>query len=297
MPSPLEDWYYHIPVCTRVYMTAIFALTLAEQLDFVSATQLFYTPSHTFTRQEYWRPLTSFLYLGRFSFEWFLNMYFIVQYCRDLEEGSYLNRPADFAWLLLLLCSAILLVASLLANPYFLAHMLVASLTYMWSRFYSHTFISFMGLLTMPAAYFPWVMVAFSLVVEQGWPTFELLAIAVGHVFWFLAEEWPRRAESAGARPLAAPQFLCRLLHQTTPAEDEVRLADLGIDMNVFAGDTPADTRDPPPLYTEQVTVHTPPARQSEDLPRQSEESQDGTEDKETRLRQRTVRTDIAELD
>ncbi|KAJ2381418.1 hypothetical protein GGI05_005992, partial [Coemansia sp. RSA 2603] len=143
MPSPLEDWYYNIPVFTRVYMTAIFALTLAEQLDFVHLTQLYYT-RQTIPRQQYWRLLTSFLYLGRFSFEWFLNMYFIVQYCRDLEEGSYLNRPADFAWLLLLLCSTIVLIASFVANPYFLAHMLVASLTYMWSRFYSHTFISFL---------------------------------------------------------------------------------------------------------------------------------------------------------
>ncbi|KAJ2776855.1 hypothetical protein GGI15_004707 [Coemansia interrupta] len=296
MPSPLEDWYYHIPVCTRVYMTAIFALTLAEQLDIVPATKLYYTPSRAFSRQEYWRLLTSFLYLGRFSFEWFLNMYFIVQYCRDLEEGSYLNRPADFCWLLVLLCSAILLVASLVSNPYFLAHMLVASLTYMWSRFYSHIFISFMGLLTMPAAYFPWVMLAFSLVIEPGWPVFELLAIAIGHVFWFLAEEWPRRAESAGVTPLAAPAFLCRLLNQTTAAEDEDRLAELGIDMAVFDDGTQPGARDPPPLYTEQA-VPEQPAQQPEAPSRQSEESQDHPDDKETQLRQRSVRTDIVELD
>ncbi|KAJ2600182.1 hypothetical protein H4R99_003435 [Coemansia sp. RSA 1722] len=78
-----------------------------------------------------------------------------------------------------------------------------------------------MFLLTMPAAYFPWVKIAFSLVIENSWPVTELVAIAIGHLFWFLAEEWPTRVESGGSRPLSAPAALCRLFRQTDAREEE----------------------------------------------------------------------------
>ncbi|KAJ2457375.1 hypothetical protein GGF42_002710 [Coemansia sp. RSA 2424] len=213
MPSPIEEWYLQIPICTRVYMTATFALTLALQMEWTTPFQVFYNYEYAFSKGQYWRVATTFLYMGKFSLEWLLNMYFIIQYCRDLEEGSFLNRPADFAWLLILMCVTLLVVAPYLGFVY-LGSLLVSSLTYIWSRFYSYLFINFMGLFTISAAYFPWVMLAFSSVVESRWPKGELAAIGVGHVFWFLSEEWPRRAESGGSRLLRAPKVLCKLLHQ-----------------------------------------------------------------------------------
>ncbi|KAJ2885390.1 hypothetical protein H4R27_001421 [Coemansia aciculifera] len=213
MPTPIEEWYFQIPTCTRIYMTATVVLTLALQLEWMTPFQVFYNYDYAFSRGQYWRVFTTFLYMGKFSLEWLLNMYFIIQYCRDLEEGSFLNRPADFAWLLILMCITLLVVAPYLGFIY-LGSLLVSSMTYMWSRFYSYLFINFMGLFTVSAAYFPWVMLAFSSVVESRWPKGELAAIGVGHVFWFLSEEWPRRVESGGSRPLRAPKVLCKLLHQ-----------------------------------------------------------------------------------
>ncbi|KAJ2844140.1 hypothetical protein J3B02_005055 [Coemansia erecta] len=271
MPSPLEEWYFRIPICTRVYMTGIFALTLAVQLEFVNPLQLFYSYNLAISKGQYWRLITSFLYLGNFSLDWFLNMYFIVQYCRDLEEGTYLNRPADFAWMMILVCSTILATASLVES-FFLGHMLVSALTYMWSRFYSHMFISFMGLFTMPAAYFPWVMIAFSLVIENSWPVKELVAIAIGHVFWFLAEEWPRRAESGGSRPLSAPAVLCRLLHQTDARQEMVDEADIDGAPELVMRAEPA-VNELPPEYTESDPLPT----QNDNSVSISEQQEDAT--------------------
>ncbi|KAJ2043568.1 hypothetical protein GGI13_002466 [Coemansia sp. RSA 455] len=209
-------------------MTATVVLTLALQLEWTTPFQVFYSYDYAFTRGQYWRVFTTFLYMGKFSLEWLLNMYFIIQYCRDLEEGSFLNRPADFAWLLILMCVTLLVVAPYLGFIY-LGSLLVSSMTYMWSRFYSYLIISFMGLFTVSAAYFPWVMLAFSSVVEGRWPMGELAAIGVGHVFWFLSEEWPRRVESGGYRPLRAPKVLCKLLHQDLDEEaDNVDNAGVG---------------------------------------------------------------------
>ncbi|KAJ2077372.1 hypothetical protein H4R24_005176 [Coemansia sp. RSA 988] len=218
MPNPLEEWYLQLPVFTRVYTTGIVLLTLALQMEWVTPFQLFHNYHNTFERGEYWRIFTTFMFLGGFSLDWILNIYFIVRYCRDLEEGSYLNRPADFVWMIILMCSALLALSPYLGVP-FLGDLLVSSLTYMWSRHYSYLFINIMGLFTTSAAYLPWILIAFSSLIENRWPTGDLVAIGIGHVFWFLSEEWPQRAESGGIRLLRAPRFLCRVFHQDTGEE------------------------------------------------------------------------------
>ncbi|KAJ2810593.1 hypothetical protein FBU31_007957, partial [Coemansia sp. 'formosensis'] len=201
---------------------------------------VFYNYEYAITRGQYWRVVTTFLYMGKFSLEWLLNMYFIIQYCRDLEEGSFLNRPADFAWLLILMCVTLLVVAPYLGFVY-LGSLLVSALTYLWSRFYSYMLINFMGLFTVSAAYFPWVMLAFSAVVESRWPRGELAAIGVGHVFWFLSEEWPRHAESGGSRPLRAPKVLCRLLRQDVDEDADI-VVGAGTEDQQYADDRDAGT-------------------------------------------------------
>ncbi|KAJ2862860.1 hypothetical protein GGI22_002090 [Coemansia erecta] len=222
MPNQLEEWYQQIPLCTRIYLTATVGLTLAVQMEFVTPYQLFYTYNYAVTRKQYWRVATTFLYLGRLSLDWMLNVYFIVRHWRDLEEGSYLTRPADFAWMLVLMC-AVLLAVSPYVGTLFLGNLLVTALTYVWSRHYSYMFLNIMGLFTISASYFPWCMIGFSLLVENRWPFAELVAIGVGHLFWFLSEEWPRRAESGGAQVLRAPKFLCRIMSQETDERhDEV---------------------------------------------------------------------------
>ncbi|KAJ2452106.1 hypothetical protein EV183_003153 [Coemansia sp. RSA 2336] len=213
MPNPLEEWYLQLPPFTRLYTTGIVGLTLALKLQLVTPFQLFYSYQTAFGQGEYWRILTSFLFLGELSFDWIFNIYFIVHYCRELEEGSYLNRPADFVWMVLLLCAALLIIAPYL-GAVFLGDVLVIALTYMWSRHYSFININLMGLFNFPAAYLSWIMVAFSSVVENRWPVAEVAVILLSHMIWFLSEEWPRRAESGGKRVIYAPRFLCKLLHQ-----------------------------------------------------------------------------------
>ncbi|ORX73383.1 Der1-like protein [Linderina pennispora] len=223
MPSPLEQWYFQIPPVTRYYITAVCLLTVATQLGWLGWFQLFYNYEYAFHKAQYWRLLTTFLYFGNFSLDWLLNMYFVIQYSRDLEEGSYLNRPADFFWLLILVCSSLLGMASLL-DISFLASPLNFTLTYIWARQYSYMNISFLGLFTFSAPYLPWVMAGFSSLVGNRWPVSDLVGIFVGHIFWFFEEEWPRRPESQGRRVLRAPRALCRLFHQDdneTPEPEE----------------------------------------------------------------------------
>ena len=48
-----------------------------------------------------WRLFTNFFFFGAISLDFFFHMFFLVRYCRMLEEGSFRGRPADFLLMLL----------------------------------------------------------------------------------------------------------------------------------------------------------------------------------------------------
>ena len=58
-----------------------------------------------------WRLFTNFFFFGAISLDFFFHMFFLVRYCRMLEEGSFRGRPADF--LLMLLFGGALLTLTL----------------------------------------------------------------------------------------------------------------------------------------------------------------------------------------
>jgi Derlin-2/3 len=45
--------------------------------------------------------VTNFLYFGPFGIDFLFHMFFLVRYCRNLEEGSFRGRSADFFYMLL----------------------------------------------------------------------------------------------------------------------------------------------------------------------------------------------------
>jgi len=48
-----------------------------------------------------WRLFTNFFFFGSLSLDFFFHMFFLVRYCRLLEEGCFRNRAADFLVMLL----------------------------------------------------------------------------------------------------------------------------------------------------------------------------------------------------
>jgi hypothetical protein len=101
MNDPLE-WYFDIPVISRTYLTASFVTTAACALDLVSPFSLYYNFNLIFRNGEVWRLLTNFFFFGKFSLEFIFHMYFLMRYCRLLEENSFRGRTADFVFMLFL---------------------------------------------------------------------------------------------------------------------------------------------------------------------------------------------------
>ena len=96
------EWYLEIPVVSRTYLTASFVTTAACALELVSPFSLYYNFKLIFHEGEVWRLLTNFLFFGKFSLEFVFHMYFLMRYCRLLEENSFRGRTSDFVFMLLL---------------------------------------------------------------------------------------------------------------------------------------------------------------------------------------------------
>lgn len=192
------SWINEIPIISRCYLTATFVVTTACFLDLVSPLTLYYNWDLVFYKGQYWRLITSFLFFGTFSLDFVFHMYFVMRYCRLLEEGSFRGRVADFVCLLvygalsMLICSTII---NKFSRIKFLGHPLTFMMVYLWSRDPDNAQIqmSFLGILQFRAPYLPWILLAFSLLI--GTPVeMDLLGILIGHIYYFFDYVYPQIA-------------------------------------------------------------------------------------------------------
>lgn len=91
----------------------------------------------------------------------------------------------------------------------FLGSPLAFTLVYIWSRRNPSVQMSFLGLFVFSAPFLPWVLLGFSLLLGGQFPTGDMMGIAVGHVYYFLEDIWPREAASGGVRYLKTPWIMC----------------------------------------------------------------------------------------
>ncbi|OMJ29911.1 Derlin-2 [Smittium culicis] len=131
---------------------------------------------------------------------------------RDVEEGSFRNRTADFFWFLLISVAFLLAISHIVYMP-FLGPALNYTITYFWSRQNPYVVMSFLGVFSFSAPYLPWVMMGISTLINNKVPTNDLIGIVLGHILWFFEEEWPRRPESNGFKLLKAPEILTNLFN------------------------------------------------------------------------------------
>uniref|UniRef100_H3GDY8 Derlin n=1 Tax=Phytophthora ramorum TaxID=164328 RepID=H3GDY8_PHYRM len=226
MNDPLE-WYYEIPVVSRLYLTGSFLTTTACALDLVSPFSLYFNFNLIFFKGQVWRLVTNFMFFGLFSLDFLFHMYFVL-----LEEGSFRGRTADFVYMLLLGAVVMILVAPFV-NIHFLGSSLTFMMVYLWGRRNEHVRMSFLGLFPFTAPYLPWVLFSFSILLGNS-ATTDLIGIIVGHIYYFLEDVYPTIASIRGwktQRPLATPRII-RYLFDPRPvvAAGEQVINDFGDD-------------------------------------------------------------------
>lgn len=121
----LQDWYLEIPPVTRFYLTCSVLVTVACSLEIISPFTLYFNVHLIFLKwqvslalgvrgrmtgvsiltlveaSQVWRLFTNFFFFGAVSLDFLFHMFFLVRYCRQLEEGSFRGRTADFLVMML----------------------------------------------------------------------------------------------------------------------------------------------------------------------------------------------------
>jgi Derlin-2/3 len=190
------SWYHEIPLISKLYLTSAVGITTACYLDLVSPLTLYYNYDLILNKGQYWRIITSFLFFGSFSLDFLFHMYFVVRYCRLLEEGTFRGRPADFMFMIIYGAVFMLIVTvtfDMFSRIKFLGHPLTFMMVYLWARDPDnyHIRMSFFGVLQFNAPYLPWMLLLFSLVL--GNPVeMDVLGIIVGHTYYFLDLVYPQ---------------------------------------------------------------------------------------------------------
>ncbi|KAL9818362.1 putative derlin [Arabidopsis thaliana] len=233
MAQAVEEWYKQMPIITRSYLTAAVVTTVGCSLELfigigvanewlslelsvviISPYNLYLNPTLVVKQYQFWRLVTNFLYFRKMDLDFLFHMFFLARYCKLLEENSFRGKTADFLYMLLFgatVLTGIVLIGGMI--PYlsvsfskiiFLSNSLTFMMVYVWSKQNPYIHMSFLGLFTFTAAYLPWVLLGFSILVgASAWGDF--LGMIAGHAYYFLAFVYPRMTDR---RPLKTPSFL-----------------------------------------------------------------------------------------
>lgn len=211
-----------MPVITRSYLTAATIVTVGCTLEIISPYSLYLNPKLVIHNYEIWRLLTNFLYFRKMDLDFLFHMFFLARYCKLLEENSFRGRTADFFYMLLFgatiltsfvfIGGAIPYVSESFARILFLSNSLTFMMVYVWSKHNPFIHMSFLGLFTFTAAYLPWVLLGFAVIVGNStW--IDLLGMIAGHAYYFLEDVYPHMT---GRRLLKTPSFIKSLFADET---------------------------------------------------------------------------------
>lgn len=203
------EWYANLPPITKFWFTACGLTTLGYHASLVNPRSLMLSWSIVRARWEAWRVATNFFFLGKLSLGFAMRMVMIATYGVALERASFtgVDGTADFLTFLLFGVVALApleLVAPSIAQAFY-GDSLIFMCLYMWSRENPRARVSIMGVVRVGAFYFPWAMLAMT-VLMGGDPVPDLLGIVVGHAYYFFSRLYPLRY---GCRPIIrTPQFV-----------------------------------------------------------------------------------------
>lgn len=209
-------------------MTAAIICSTACYLDLLSPLTMYYNFDLVLYKGQYWRLISSFIFFGSFSIDFLFHLYFVVRYCRLLEEGHFRGRPADFVWMIIIgifLHLVFAVTVDTFSKIRFLGHSLSFMMVYCWGRdpLNGEMQMNLLGLFPFQAPYLAWVLLVFSMVMGNPVET-DLLGIVVGHIYYFFDVVYPQIAIKRGwttryERVVTAPVALQYLFNERPHAQ------------------------------------------------------------------------------
>ncbi|CAB3408215.1 unnamed protein product [Caenorhabditis bovis] len=209
--SDLGDWLRTVPIITRHWFVISVILPLLGRFGFINPAWMFLEWNLVINKFQIWRPITALLFYPlspQTGFNWLMMVYFLYTYSKSLESDIFSGRPADYLYMLLIswfVCAGMCMAIGV----YFLLEPMVMCVLYVWCQMNKDTIVSFWFGMRFKAAYLPWVLCGFNAILRGGGLN-ELIGIFVGHVYYFLAFQYP--GDHNGVRILETPEFMYQLL-------------------------------------------------------------------------------------
>lgn len=200
----IEQWFWGIPIVTRLVITSALLLSAAVTFDIVTPLNLIYSSSLVWKEGQYWRIITSLLFYDRINFNCFFNLHTLYMFCRRQEEHFYLRDAFQFLFLLVRVGAALLFFSSspLSSGQFFLA------LMYLWCKRFPEEQLAIFFIVTVRAPYLPLVMVVMSLANSEDMMRTlkeDTIGLFVAHFFWYISDVFPM---ISGFDPLKLPRFV-----------------------------------------------------------------------------------------
>lgn len=217
-----EQWYKNLPILTRIGLTTIFGVTVLVQLEILNPGLLVLNWPLVVNKLQVWRLLTCVTFFGKFSFQFMFQLYFFSSFSSKLEQNEIFTRPGDYLFFLLVQILLLCVLSLALAWPTGLP-MLGPSLTfaiiYYWSRREPYAMLSFFSF-AIKGYQFPFCLIFFQMLIGGSiWG--DVLGLAAGHIYYFLAEVVP---QEYGRTLIKTPNFLVNLMshYMAAPAAGRV---------------------------------------------------------------------------
>lgn len=187
-------------------MLSVILMVLCS-LDVVSPFSLYLHWNLVLRERHYWRLVTNFFFYGDFGLPFFWSLYLLMFYSTSLEEMTFRNKSADFAYMIF--CGMVMLLTLSyvfgISNNFF-SSALLDIVTYVWSRKNPH---ARMQVLFFPirAVYLPWSLALVSLLMG-GSARDHLLGILCGHIYYFFTDVYPLMPTAKGFQLFRTPRLI-----------------------------------------------------------------------------------------
>ncbi|RXW16828.1 hypothetical protein EST38_g9016 [Candolleomyces aberdarensis] len=200
-----------IPPITRFVCVSTAGTTISVMMQLLDPKLIVYFHPWVWGKFQLWRVPSSF-FLASTNINFVFEMAMLYRNLNQIETGYFLNKSADLAWQMLFIAGSIIVATRPVGSVIFL-HPLLASLTYVSSALAPPgAQTSLMGLVTLPVAYFPYVMVVLDfLMVGPGRAAEAVAGLVVGHMWWWGVWGGSLGSQGVLAQYGQAPQWLRNL--------------------------------------------------------------------------------------
>ena len=187
-----QDWFEALPFITKWWLVTALLMTASVSFKAIGLDLIYLDWPLIINKFNIWRPVTSAMFFGGFSFPFLITMYFLVTNSHRYEINPFNTggggNTADYAFMLIIGLTILSIAAYFLPMP-FIASPLINMVMYVWSKREPEAQSSFFGF-KFQAMYIPWVYLAFNLLIGSSLMPL-LLGIATGHIYYFLAHVAP----------------------------------------------------------------------------------------------------------